>query len=352
MTGVTIVGTGRYAPGKPVTNAALTRVMDTSDEWIRQRTGIHQRHYAPEGVGPAELGHEASVRALEAAGIEAADVDYILFATMTPDYPFPGSGGLLGARLGIPGVPALDIRQQCCAMPFGLQVADGLVASGAARTVLLVGAEAHAGFMPWEDWDLVFGEREGEPSPEAWARATRHRGLAVLFGDGAGAMVLRQSSTEGHGFLGAELHSDGNQFNGIYVEGGSFMRRPYWTREMLDDELHIPQMQGRDLFKKAATLLPQTVRQLCDRHGYTVEDVDCFVAHQANDRINSAVRQALGLSPEKVPSNIARYGNTSAGTIPILTDELVRDGRIDAGDLVCFLALGAGLHWGAALMRV
>lgn len=352
MTGVTIVGTGRYAPGEPVTNDALTRVMDTSDEWIRQRTGIHQRHYAPEGVGPAELGHEASVRALEAAGVEATDVDYILFATMTPDYPFPGSGGLLGARLGIPGVPALDIRQQCCAMPFGLQVANGLVASGAARTVLLVGAEAHAGFMPWEDWDLVFGEREGKPSPEAWARATRHRGLAVLFGDGAGAMVLRQSPTEGHGFLGAELHSDGNQFNGIYVEGGSFMRRPYWTKEMLDDELHIPQMQGRDLFKKAATLLPQTVRQLCDRHGYSVEDVDRFVAHQANDRINTAVRQALGLAPEKIPSNIARYGNTSAGTIPILTDELVREGRIDEGDLVCFLALGAGLHWGAALMRV
>ncbi|MFW6052069.1 MAG: 3-oxoacyl-ACP synthase III family protein [Myxococcota bacterium] len=352
MRGVTIVGTGRYAPGDPVSNEALARVMDTSNEWIRQRTGIHQRHYAPEGVGPAELGQHAAERALEAAGLGPEDVDYILFATMTPDYPFPGSGGLLGARLGIPGVPALDIRQQCCAMPFGLQVANGLVASGAAETVLLVGAEAHAGFMPWEDWDIVFGRSDGSPSPVAFERATRHRGLAVLFGDGAGAMVLRRTEREGHGFLGAELHTDGNQFNGIYVEGGSFQRRPYWTKDMLEQDLHVPQMQGRDLFKKAATLLPQAVRVLCERHGHQVADVDCFVAHQANDRINAAVQQALGVEPEKIPSNIARYGNTSAGTIPILTDELMRDGRLREGDLVCFLALGAGLHWGAALMRL
>jgi 3-oxoacyl-[acyl-carrier-protein] synthase III len=352
MTGITIVGTGRYAPGKPVSNEALARIMDTTDEWIRQRTGIHQRHYAPEGVGPAELAEHAARRALEAAGLTAENVDYIVFATMTPDFPFPGSGGLLGARLGIPGVPALDIRQQCCAMPFGLQVANGLVASGAAETVLLVGAEAHAGFMPWDDWDLVFGEREGRPAPDAFARATRHRGLAVLFGDGAGAMVLRRSTRDGGGFLGAQLHTDGNQYNGIYVEGGSFRRRPYWTKAMLDEDLHVPQMQGRDLFKKAATLLPQSVRELCARHGITVEDVDWFIAHQANDRINQSVRQALGVPAEKMPSNIARYANTSAGTIPILTDELMREGRLEQGQLLCFLGLGAGLHWGAALMRL
>jgi 3-oxoacyl-[acyl-carrier-protein] synthase III len=352
MTGITIVGTGRYTPGEAVPNHRLSRVMDTNDEWIRQRTGIEQRHYAPEGVGPAELAEHASLRAIEDAGLAPSDVDYIVFATMTPDFPFPGSGGLLGARLGIPGVPALDIRQQCCAMPFGMQVSNGLVASGAAETVLLVGAEAHAGFMPWEDWDIVFGDRDGEASPEAYERSSRHRGLAVLFGDGAGAMVLRRSEVEGAGFLGAEIHTDGNQFNGIYIPGGSFRKRPYWTHEMLDEDLHVPQMQGRDLFKKAATLLPQAVRNLCERQGVSVGDVDCFIAHQANDRINQAVRQALGVSPEKMPSNIARYANTSAGTIPILTDELLRDGRLQRGDLVCFLALGAGLHWGAALMRL
>jgi 3-oxoacyl-[acyl-carrier-protein] synthase III len=352
MTGITIVGTGRYTPGEPVSNERLSRVMDTNDEWIRQRTGIHQRHYAPDGVGPAELAEQASRRALEAAGLTPGDVDYIVFATMTPDFPFPGSGGLLGARLGVAGVPALDIRQQCCAMPFGLQVSNGLVASGAAETVLLVGAEAHAGFMPWNDWDLVFGERDGSASPDAYERSSRHRGLAVLFGDGAGAMVLRRSEVEGAGFLGALIHTDGNQFDSIHIPGGSFRRRPYWTHEMLEEDLHIPRMQGRDLFKKAATLLPQAVRELCERVGVTVQDVDCFVAHQANERINQAVRQALGVPQDKMPSNIARYANTSAGTIPILTDELLREGRLARGDLVCFLALGAGLHWGAALMRL
>jgi 3-oxoacyl-[acyl-carrier-protein] synthase-3 len=352
MPGLTIVGSGSYAPGEPVGNAELARVMDTDDAWIRQRTGIAQRHFAPEGVGASDLAVEASRRAIASAGLEPGDVDYIVFATMTPDYLFPGSGGLLGAKLGIPGVPALDVRQQCCAMPFAFQVADGLVTAGAATTVLVVGAEAHAGFMPWDDWGQL--EREGRASGPAFERATRHRGLAVLFGDGAGALVMRRHAraAEGHGLLGALVKTDGRQAKYIYIEGGGFRRRPYWAPWMFEQELHIPRMEGRELFKTAVTRLPEVVREVCARAGVSLGEVDWFLAHQANDRINGAVRDALRLPAEKVPSNIARWGNTSGATIPILYDELSRDGKLKPGQLVCFLALGAGLHWGAALMRL
>lgn len=352
MPGITIVGTGSFVPGEPVTNEALAKVMDTNDEWIRQRTGIQQRHFAAEGQGCSDLAVQAAERALEKAGLDRTDIDYIVFATMTPDYLFPGSGGLLGSKLGIPGVPALDIRQQCAAVPFGLQVADGLIASGAARTVLFVGAEAHAGFMPWEDWDVLYGKSQVEPSKAVFDRATRHRGLAVVFGDGAGALILRKHEEEGGGLLGTRVKSDGNLYNQIYIEGGGFRRRPYVSSQMLADDLHIPSMEGRELFKNAVTKLPEIVRELCAEHGVTLDDIDWFIAHQANDRINNAVRQALKVPAEKVPSNIARYGNTSGATIPILLDELLGEGRVRKGQLLCFLALGAGLHWGAALMRL
>jgi 3-oxoacyl-[acyl-carrier-protein] synthase III len=354
MPGITIVGSGSYAPGRAYTNDDLARVMDTSDDWVRQRTGIAGRHFAPEGVGVSDLAVEASRRALADAGLAAEDVDYIVLATMTPDYLFPGSGGLLGAKLGIPGVPALDIRQQCAAIPFALQIADGLVLSGAADTVLVVGAEAHAGFMPWDDWDALEGTAAAIPPGPARDKATRHRGLAILFGDGAGALVLRrhERAAAGHGLIGTQVHSDGRQAKLIYIEGGGFRRRPYFRPDQFDQELHIPKMEGRDLFKAAVTKLPQVVRELCARHGVALGDVDWFLAHQANDRINAAVRDALGIPDDKVPSNIARYGNTSGATLPILVDELRRDGKLRAGQLVCFLALGAGLHWGASLMRL
>jgi 3-oxoacyl-[acyl-carrier-protein] synthase-3 len=351
MPGLTIIGTGRYVPGEPVTNEMLARVMDTSDEWIRQRTGISQRHFAPEGVGASDLALIASQRAIASAGLEPGDIDYIIFATMTPDYPFPGPGGLLGAKLGIAGVPALDIRQQCCAMPFAFQVADGLVATGAATTVLVVGAEAHAGFMPWENWDALAGDGS-EVSAVERDRATRHRGLAILFGDGAGAFVMRKHAQPDHGLLGTLTRSDGRMAKLIYIDGGGFTRRPHWSPSMLEKEMHIPRMEGRDLFKNAVTKLPEVVRELCARHGITLDQVDWFLAHQANDRIKGVVRDALGVPATKVPSNIARYGNTSGATIPILVDELREQGRIQPGQLLCFLALGAGLHWGAALMRV
>lgn len=351
MPGITIVGSGRYLPGPAVTNAQLERVMDTNDEWIRQRTGIAQRHFAPEGVGCSDLAYEASKKAIENAGLKPEDIDYILFGTMTPDYFFPGSGGLLGAKLGIPGVPALDIRQQCAAMIYGFQVAEGLVTSGVANNVLLVGAEAHAGFMPWHDWDLVYSEEGGRLPAHEYDRATRHRGLAVIFGDGAGALVLRKHEAEGHGLIGTQVHTDGSKAEQLYIPAG-FRRRPYLNHAALEEELQIPKMNGRELFKNAVTKLPRVVRELCAKHEVTLDEIDLFVAHQANDRINNAVRNALKVPVEKVPSNIARYGNTSGATIPILLDELFHDQRLKPGMLLCFLALGTGLHWGAALMRL
>jgi 3-oxoacyl-[acyl-carrier-protein] synthase-3 len=348
MPGITIVGSGRHVPGTPVTNDDLARVMDTSDDWIRPRSGIEQRHFVTEGEGVSDLAVIAAQRALESAGIDKSEVDYIIFATMTPEHAFPGSGAIFGAKLGIPGVPALDIRQQCAAMPFGMQVADGLVGSGAATTVLLVGAEAHAGFMPWP-WDVLLRESNRAPTPEEWEFATRHRGMAVLFGDGAGALVLRKGKVEGQGLLAAVNHSDGRGLEQLYVPGGMFTRRHYWKASI---ESHIPSMRGKDLFKSAVTLLPKAVRDVCERAGVTIDEIDWFIAHQANDRINASVRQALGVPVEKVPSNIAKYGNTSAATIPILVDEMMRDGRLRQGQLVCFLALGAGLNWGSVLMRI
>jgi len=352
MSGVTIVGTGRHLPGAPVLNAALGRVMDTSDEWIQARTGIQQRYFARDGEGPSDLAVEAAKKALDDAGMKASEIDYIIFATMTPDYFFPGSGPLLGAKLGICGVPALDIRQQCAAIPYALQLANGLVQSGAAETILLVGAEVHAGFMPWSDWDLVRSEADREVEAEAYERATRHRGLAVIFGDGASAMVLRQSDAPDGGFMGAELHSDGDSFEHLFVPGCGFRSIPYVSVEALMADAHIPRMLGPSLLKKAVRTLSKTVRSLCETHRISLDEVDCFIAHQANDRINRAVREALRIAPEKIPSNIARYGNTSAATIGILTDELRREGTIREGDLLCFLALGAGLNWGAALLRL
>ena len=244
--GFEVIGTGHFVPGEPITNAALARVMDTSDEWIFQRSGIRQRHFAGEGQGASDLALEATKRALEMANIKATDLDYILFATMTPDYVFPGSAAVLAAKLGLEGTPALDIRQQCAAMIFALQLIDGLIKGGAAKTILFVGAEAHAGFMPWEDWDIVEGKRVGEPTPEARARANEHRALAVLFGDGAGAMIFRATDRDA-GLVAAKVHTDGRYAETLYVPGGGFRTRPYWKATHFDEQAHPPYGRARAL---------------------------------------------------------------------------------------------------------
>jgi 3-oxoacyl-[acyl-carrier-protein] synthase III len=350
MPGLRIVGSGRYLPGRPYTNSDLARVMDTSDEWIRQRTGIHQRHYCPEGVGVSDLAVEASKLALESAGIGADGIDYILFNTMTPDHLFPGSGPLLGAKLGIPGVPALDLRAQCAAMIFSFQIAQSLLMTGAARRILLVGAEAHAGFMPWSDWDVLDGTTDRKPTPEAFERSTSHRSLAIIFGDGAGALVLEKADEDDVGIVSCDVHSDGTLTDELLIPLG-FRTRPYVTHELVDADKMIPSMDGREVFKQAVSKLPSSIRAACARAGVTLNDVDWFLGHQANDRINNLVRERLDINKERMPSNIALYGNTSTATIPILVDEMRRDGRLKPGQLVCVFALGAGLHWGSIVMR-
>ncbi len=350
MRGFEIIGTGHYVPGPPVTNEQLARVMDTSDEWVFKRSGIRQRHYAPEGVGASDLGTEAARKALDAAGITAKEIDYIVFATMTPDYVFPGSAALVGAKLGIDGTPALDIRQQCGAMLFGLQIIDGLIATGAAKTILFIGAEAHAGFMPWDDWDVLMGESDRAVTPEARERANKHRALAVLFGDGAGALLFRATDRDA-GLRGMKIHTDGRAAELLYVPGGGFRTRPYWKKDHFDEQAHIPRMDGKELFKFAVTKLPQAARALLVEQNVPIEKVDWFLAHQANQRINEYVREHLKVPAAKMPMNIDRFGNTSAGTIPILIDEQTRAGNLKKGELNMVLALGAGIHWGCALVR-
>lgn len=348
--GITIVGTGSYAPGDPVPNAALERVMKTDDEWIRQRTGIEQRHFVRNGEGASDLGVVAAQRAIDNAGLSLDDIDYVIFATMTPDHFIPGPGGVLAAKLGIPGVPVLDIRQQCAAIPFGLQIADSLVATGAAETILFVGAEVHSSFMPWSNWDALFDP--SVPIDEAdYEKATEHRGIAVVFGDGAGAMVLQRSKVAGAGFRGSKLKTDGRDYDFLLL-GAPWRDARCGVPHPDAIADFVPTMKGPELFRRAVKELPKVVRGLCKDLDVSLDDIDCFVAHQANDRINEGVRKIMKLSAEQMPSNIARYGNTSAATIPILIDELRRDGRVKPGDLLCLLALGAGLHYGASLIRL
>jgi 3-oxoacyl-[acyl-carrier-protein] synthase-3 len=234
-------------------------------------------------------------------------------------------------------------------MIYSLQLADALLKTDNIRSILIVGAEAHAGFMPWRNWSALEGS--GPIDADDFQRSTLHRGFAVIFGDGAGALLVERSSTPGTGLLALDLHSDGRYSDELEIPAG-FRRRPYATREVVDDADFIPRMNGKEVFRHAVSKLPQTVRAACERAGVTLDDVDWFIAHQANDRINRVVRERLGVAPEKVPTNIRNYGNTSAATIPILVDEMRRDGRLRSGQLVCFLALGAGLHWGAAVMRL
>jgi len=343
-----------FVPEGVVTNDRLSRLMDTTDEWIRQRTGIEERRLARSGVSSCDLGFEAARRALEDAEIEAGDLDLIVFATMTPAHYFPGNGGLLASRLGLSTTYALDIRMQCAGFLSGLQVADAFIRSGGFRRVLLVGAECHASLYPWTEaeWAVMFGDSEGPVSPKAYAWGTEHRDRAVIFGDGAGAFVLEaDDSDDDRGFLGFQMRTDGAHWDKLYVPGGGSASFPYFTPEMFAQNRTIPIVEGRQVFRLATTAMPQIVRETLEKHGLGVPDISLLLMHQANLRINEAVQKNLGLPDERVFNNIQKYGNTTAATLPLVFHEAKRQGRIRPGDLVCFAALGAGLHWGAGLMR-
>jgi 3-oxoacyl-[acyl-carrier-protein] synthase-3 len=345
-----IIGSGFVTGENLVTNDQLSQVMDTSDAWIRERSGVETRYYVEQGTATSDLGVGAAKKALEDAGVAKEEVDYIVFATMTPDHYFPGCGGILQDKMGMAHIPALDIRQQCTGFIYGLQVSDALLKAGQARTVLLVGAEVHSGFMPWKAWDFLFGRGGEPPTEEEKAVVTRFRDRTVLFGDAAGAVVLRAGEGE-RGILGFQLHSDGSNFKDLYVPGVGFAHRPFVDEEQVREWRHVPEMNGRAVFKLAVSRMPQAVRELCEKQHLAVGDIDLLIAHQANLRISEGVQKALGLPDERVYNNIQKYGNTTAATIPIALDECRKSGRIRPGQLVCFVGLGSGFHWGAALMR-
>jgi 3-oxoacyl-[acyl-carrier-protein] synthase-3 len=348
-----IAGSGTAIPPRRVTNGMLARIMDTSDEWIRERSGVEARHYVEPGTATSDLGVQAARQALEAARVSARDVDLVVFATMTPDHFFPGAGGLLQAKMGIRDVPCFDIRQQCVGFLYGLQLVDAHIRSGLARTALLVGAEVHTGFMPYSaaNWEHLYDDARPGPTPEERAWNTRFRHLTVLFGDAGAAVVVKAMEEGGRGIVDQALHTDGSEYDKLYVPGSGFKHRPYVDAAQLERGDHIPVMDGRHVFKMATTRMLEVAREVMARNGVGVGDLAMVLMHQANKRINEHCQKALGLPDEKVPHNIDKYGNTTAATIPLLWDECVRAGRIRPGDLVLMVAFGAGMSWGATLLR-
>ncbi len=327
-----ILGLGHHVPERVVTNDDLTRLMDTSDEWIRQRTGIRQRHFVTADAGPADLALPAARDALRAAGVAASDLDLILLGTLSPDIDFPASANLLQRHLGVRGVPAMDVRNQCSGFLYMLAVADKFIRTGGARHVLVVGAETHSTGL-----DLTTAGRE----------------VAVIFGDGAGAVVLGAERDPRRGILSTHLHSEGRFAEKLMVEVPTSRVRPRVTLDMLSGpgSRLWPRMEGRYVFKHAVTRFPEVILEALGAHGYGPADLDLLIPHQANLRISQMVAAALDLPDEKVFNNIDRYGNTTAASIPIALHEAVESGRVRDGMLVCLAAFGAGFTWAAALMR-
>ncbi len=348
-----ILGSGSEIAPTRVTNDQMARIMDTSDEWIRERSGVEARHFATPELASSDLGVAAARKALAAAGIEKDEVDLVVFATMTPDYYFPGCGTILQSKLGLRSVPCFDIRQQCTGFLYGLQLADAQIRAGMARTVLLVGAEVHIGFMPWtaQNYAYALGESDVPPTKEEWDWNSRFRHLVVLFGDAGAAVVLRASEDGERGVLDHELHGAGAELERLYVPGTGFKHRPYVDPEQLRRGDHIPVMDGRHVFKMATSCMVEVARSVLQKNGVRPEQLKLVLMHQANKRINEYCAKALGLREEQVPHNIHKYGNTTAATIPLLWDACVRDGRLQPGDLVLCVGFGAGMTWGASLIR-
>jgi 3-oxoacyl-[acyl-carrier-protein] synthase III len=326
-----IAGVGHYVPDRVIKNADLETIMDTSDAWIQERTGIRERHWFEEGKDTtSNMGTAAAKKALEMAGLEASDVQMIVFATLSPDYVFPGSGVLTQRQLGISDVPCLDVRNQCSGFIYALSVGDQFIRTGMYDTVLVIGSEIHSSGL-----DM----------------STRGRAVSVIFGDGAGAVVLRPATTEGTGILSTHLHAQGEYAEELMVEnpGSNFNDRVRLSLEK--PESMYPFMNGNQVFKHAVTRFPQVIQEALDANGYQAADIDLLIPHQANLRITQYVQQKMGLAPEKVFSNIEKYGNTTAASVPIALSEAMAEGRIKSGDLVCLAAFGSGFTWASALVR-
>jgi 3-oxoacyl-[acyl-carrier-protein] synthase-3 len=319
-----IAGTGSYAPARVLTNADLERMVATSDEWIRERTGIRERRIAATGEACSDLAVQAGKQALAAAGLAATDLDMILVATCTGDYPLPATACLVQYQLGATKAAACDLSAACCGFIYALSVADAYVKNGM-RHVLVIGSEVMSAITDWTD-----------------------RNTCVLFGDGAGAVIVSASDGE-RGILSTHLRSDGALCELIMVPGGGSRTPP--SEKVLAEHLQYIKMKGNETFKVAVRTLEEIARATLSANGLRVEDLDLYVPHQANVRILKAVIERLGLPIKKVMLNVDRYGNTSAASIPIALDEAVREGRIKDGSLVMLGAFGAGLTWASAVIR-
>lgn len=342
-----IAGIGMYVPENIVTNQDLTKYMNTSDEWIQERTGIKERRYAHRTKETTTtMAVEASKIAIERAGITAQDIDFIVFATLSPDYYFPGCGVLVQRAMGMKEIGALDVRNQCSGFVYALSVADQFIQTGMYRNILVIGSEKHS-------FGLDF--------------STRGRNVSVIFGDGAGAVVLQPANEEGRGILSTHLHSDGNdaEILAMYNPG---THANYWkehladfdeaeigemflSHKMIDNAQLFPNMDGQAVFKKAVIKFPEVIMEALNKNGYSASDIKMLIAHQANLRISQFVQQKMKLRDEQVYNNIQRYGNTTAASIPIALCEAWQEGSINKGDLVCLAAFGSGFTWASALLK-
>jgi 3-oxoacyl-[acyl-carrier-protein] synthase-3 len=323
------LGTGFAVPDRVVTNDDLARLIDTSDEWIRTRTGIQERRWVREGETGAGLAHAASLRAVAAAGLAPADLDAIVYATSTPDHFAPGNGVYLQRLLGLGTIPSIDIRNQCSGFVYALSVADAFIRCGQFRHVLVVGAEIQS---------------------TAMELTSQGRNTAVLFADGAGAAVLGPSDDE-RGLLAYDLHGDGTQAEKLWVDVPGSMYHPRVSPQHIEQGRHYLQMDGKEVFRHAVARMPESVQSVLAATGHSTRDLKLLVAHQANLRIAEVIQKTLGLSDDQVYNNIMWYGNTTSATIPIALDECVQAGRIRPGDLVALTAFGSGFLWGSALVR-
>jgi len=331
---VKITGTGMYVPPKVVTNDDLAKLMDTSDEWIQQRTGIKERHYIEpekEGQQPSDLAVEAGRRAMEAAGVGPNDIDCIIVPTLSGERYFPGTAFFVQRKLGFESnVPAIDLRAQCSGFIYGLQVANAFIQTGVYKRILLIGVEVHSTTLEFSD---------------------RGRDVAVIFGDGAGAVVLEKSDDD-TGIMSVHLHSQGEHAERLWVPVPATGRPKSFVPSDFDEGLCRPIMEGRYVFKHACVRLPESIMEAMSHNDLTGDDIDWFLFHQANLRINEFVGQMMGIPAEKCPHNIDKFGNCSAASIPMLLDENVRNGNIKKGDTVMMSAFGSGFTWGSAVIKM
>ncbi len=324
-----IKGLGHYVPGRVVTNDELSTLMDTSDEWIVERTGIKERRYADEGIGPSDLAIPAVEDALSDAKVTKEDIDLIIFATISSDYYIPGAGCLLQDKMGFPHIGAFDIKTSCAGFVYGLSMADQYIKSGTFNNILVVCSEVQSTTMDLSD---------------------KGRNTAVIFGDGAGAVVL-SSTTEDRGVLSTHLHSDGKFAKELWLKEPSTKSSNRLSKESIERGDHFLSMNGREVFRHAVRRFPESISEALESNGFSPDDIDLLVPHQANLRISDMIQKKMGLPDSKVFNNIQKYGNTTAASIPICLSEARKQGRIDSDDLVVCAAFGAGFLWGSAIIK-